>query len=444
MNKVNLIKMKKNSYLLIYSLVLIGILLMFFNACKKENNETIPSLTTSTVTDINSTTATCGGNITDNGGSEITARGVCWNTTGTPTILDKSTSDGTGTGTFTSSLNGLTQNTTYYVRAYATNSKGTGYGNQVNFTIESEVTLPTVHTSLATNITQTTVTLNAYITSDGGAEITQRGFYWSKSNTEPNINDNVVTVNDTASNFSTTLTLLQPDATYYFTAFASNSAGTSSSYPLNFTTYGSFTDPRDGKNYNTITIGGQSWLAENLAFLPDVSPPWEESYIDSLFYVYGYEGTSVSEAKAGINYQTYGALYNWPAARASCPPGWHLPTDDDWKQLEMAIGMRQIQADSTDFRGTDEGKKIKATSGWFYNGNGTNETGFSALPAGYRNHLNSFYGVELTGLWWSDTEYIGTSGSLAWCRGLTYSNAMIKRFYDWKERGYSIRCVKGD
>ncbi|NTW32067.1 MAG: hypothetical protein HGB12_05505 [Bacteroidetes bacterium] len=131
--------MKKKHIITIYSLILMGFVMIFANSCTKDDNNdsttgVVPVLTTAAVSGITQTTASCGGNITSDGGSTITAYGVCWSTGSTPTITDSKTTDGTGTGSFTSSLTGLTANTTYYVRAYATNTTGTGYGTAVSFT----------------------------------------------------------------------------------------------------------------------------------------------------------------------------------------------------------------------------------------------------------------------------------------------------------------------
>ncbi|MEI6750330.1 MAG: hypothetical protein WCM93_14330, partial [Bacteroidota bacterium] len=110
--------------------------------CVKEvSTSTIPTVSTSPVIDITPTTATSGGNVTADGGAPVTARGVCWSTMPTPTIVESHTTDGSGTGTFVSNLTELTPNTHYYVRAYATNSVGTAYGNELNFT-----TLPAAFT----------------------------------------------------------------------------------------------------------------------------------------------------------------------------------------------------------------------------------------------------------------------------------------------------------
>ena len=139
------------------------------------SGDTVPSVTTASITNITQTTATGGGNVTSGGGASVTARGVCWSTTVNPTTSNSKTTDGTGTGAFTSNLTGLTANTLYYVRAYATNSVGTSYGNQVSFTTLTSA-LPTVTTTPVSNITQGTATSGGNVTSDGGNPVTARGF----------------------------------------------------------------------------------------------------------------------------------------------------------------------------------------------------------------------------------------------------------------------------
>ena len=197
---------------------------------------------------------------------------------------------------------------------------------------------------------------------------------------------------------------------------------------------GTFTDPRDGKIYKTVKIGTQTWMAENLAYLPNVSLASNGSKTDSYYYVYGYNGTSVSEAKATDNYTTYGVLYNWAAAKAACPGGWHLPTDEEWKTLEMYLGMSQSQADGTGSRGIDEGRKLKRTSGWYQGGNGSDEVGFSALPGGYRSNYGNFNNLSYFGYWWSATSTC--------YRSLYYGSVKVNRFYDDKDKGWSVRCVR--
>ncbi|MGI6479784.1 MAG: FISUMP domain-containing protein [Salinivirgaceae bacterium] len=134
----------KTTRIFIFTL-LVGLFLLFANGCEKVegdgingNNMSIPTLSTTEITNITQTSANSGGSITSDGGSDVTARGVCWSTNQTPTISDNITTDGTGVGMFSSILTDLSPNTTYYVRAYATNSKGTGYGNTLTFTTQEQ------------------------------------------------------------------------------------------------------------------------------------------------------------------------------------------------------------------------------------------------------------------------------------------------------------------
>jgi len=348
--------MRKKTNNLIFPLLLMGVFLIFASSCKKDdddngngNNTGIPVLSTTAITDITQTTAKSGGNITSDGGAPITVHGVCWSTNENPTIDDNKTEDGTGAGSFTSSVTGLEPNTTYYLRAYATNSAGTSYGSIMSFT-------------------------------------TQEG-----------------------------------------------SSGST------------FTDPRDGKVYITVIIGDQEWMAENLKYLPSVVGPGTGSKTTPHYYVYGYNGTNVTDAKATANYNTYGVLYNWPAAmngaassttnpsgvQGVCPDGWHLPSDAEWTEL-------------TDYLGgtSDAGRKLKETGTTHWNSpntGATNETGFTALPGGYRHGNGAFDLVGYVGYWWSATEY---GADYAWYRLMRYSYSSVYRNDTDKELGFSVRCLR--
>lgn len=196
---------------------------------------TLPTLTTTSATNITQTTATSGGNVTSDGGATVTARGVCWSTTTSPVITGNHTSDGTGTGTFVSNITGLTAGTLYYVRAYATNSAGTSYGNQVSFTTLTAVIIPTVTTAAVTNITQTTATSGGNVTSDGGATVTARGVCWSTS-AGPVATGNHTTDGTGTGSFVSNITGLTAGTLYHIRAYATNSAGTSYGNELTFTT----------------------------------------------------------------------------------------------------------------------------------------------------------------------------------------------------------------
>jgi uncharacterized protein (TIGR02145 family) len=181
---------------------------------------------------------------------------------------------------------------------------------------------------------------------------------------------------------------------------------------------GYFKDKRDGERYSWVRIGVQVWMAENL------------NYKTSDSWCYDNQNT---------NCEKYGRLYNWEAAKKACPIGWRLPSDDQWKQMEMALGMSQSEADDDGWRGTDEGDKMKSTTGWNNNGNGTNSSGFNALPGGYRSSIGSFTYLGRYGGWWSSSEHSGTS---AWYRSLHCNYGQVGRGNYDKAYGFSVRCLK--
>ena len=201
------------------------------------NSANKPTITTNNVINVNQTSAFCGGNVTDDGGGTVTARGVCWSNSSNPTISNSHTTDGTGTGSFSSYIIGLTPNTTYYVRAYATNCAGTSYGEQKTFTT-SNINLPTVRTDVVTNVTQTSAICGGNVTNDGGGTVTRRGLVWS-THTNPTLSDYGVNSGTGTGSFTANMTGLSPGTTYYVRAFAVNGAGTAYGAQKSFTTGGS-------------------------------------------------------------------------------------------------------------------------------------------------------------------------------------------------------------
>ena len=176
-----------------------------------------------------------------------------------------------------------------------------------------------------------------------------------------------------------------------------------------------------GQSYNTVMIGDQCWMAENLNY--ETTNSW------------WYDNSSA-------NGDIYGRLYTWDAASSACPSGWHLPTDDEWKTMEMYLGMSPSQADATGWRGTDEGGKLKETGTAHWNSpntGATNSSGFTALPGGNRRSSGSFDNFGYYGAWWSSSEY---SGSYAWYRFLSYNLDQVNRDNWNKTDGFSVRCLK--
>ena len=193
----------------------------------------LPQVTTESVSNITATTAQCGGTIPSDGGFNITARGVCWNTMGNPDISGFHTTNGMGTGAFTANMNDLTPGTTYHVRAYATNSIGTVYGSDVTFTTSNGNI--GISISNATNITAVSASCTGSITSDGGSTVTERGFCWSTSQ-YPVVTGSHIAVGSGTGSFTSSINNLTPSSTYYLRAYATNAAGTSYSSQISFST----------------------------------------------------------------------------------------------------------------------------------------------------------------------------------------------------------------
>jgi uncharacterized protein (TIGR02145 family) len=210
------------------------VLLFLIYGCIKK--PTPPVITTTAVTAISYTSATSGGEVTDEGGEPVVSRGLCWNISADPTIANSTTVESGGSGSFTSNITQLTPNTSYYLKAYATNSAGTGYGNQVSFTT-SQVAAPVLTTSAISYITKTSAVSGGNITSDNGGTVNIRGICWS---TSPNpiiaTNSTVTNVTGGTGVFVSSITGLTANTTYYVRAFAVNIAGTAYGNEISFTT----------------------------------------------------------------------------------------------------------------------------------------------------------------------------------------------------------------
>lgn len=391
-----------------------------------------PTLSTTEVTVVNGTSARSGGTIITDGGETILARGVCWSIDPSPTTADAFTNNGSGTVDFISDITGLQLSTTYYVRAWATNIFGTGYGNEWSFTTTDGY--PSVTTSAASAITLYEATVGVNVISNGGLPITASGVYWSLS-PNPTTSDSVILANPC------TLTGLTPNTTYYVRSFATNSAGTSYGNEVQFTTlyhlnpnltYGSMSDV-EGNTYATIVIGTQEWMAENLRtalYANGDTIPDEPTPNDG--------GWSLLETGAWGHFENnpqydnpYGKLYNRYTIfdpRNVCPAGWHVPTDGEWIVLIDYLGGETVA-----------GGKMKASTVWQPPNTGaTNESGFSALPGGYVSGVGGF------------TTDIGIEGSWGGVISIP-ENTFLNHSLDYDSEGmnsvgsaigFYIRCVR--
>ena len=384
---------------------------------------TLATITTTLPSSIASTTASSGGNITSSGGASVTGRGVCWNTARNPTIANSKTNDGTGIGTFVSSLTSLSSGTTYYVRAYATNSVGTAYGND-----DSLVTLalPTLTTTTPSSITVTTASSGGNITNNGGAAVTARGVCWNTS-TNPTIANNITTDGSGNGAFTSNMTGLIANSTYYIRAYATNSVGTAYGNQDTIKTYTGTVTDCDGNMYYTITIGTQVWMAENLmtthyrtgcTAIPNVSgSSWNTQSTGA------YCASSISLA--------FGQFYNWYAvtnADSLAPTGFHIPSNAEWTTLINYLGGLSVA-----------GGKLKETGFTYWtspNTGATNSSGFSAFGGGY--YAGAYNDGGSDGNYWTST----VSGSNADCIYLYYGAAYVQQNSKLKTVGLSVRCIK--
>ena len=330
-----------------------------------------PTVTTTAASSITTTTATSGGNVTSDGGSPVTARGVCWSTSPNPTVSYNRTVDGSGTGTFTSSISGLVAGTTYYVRSYATNAAGTAYGNQITFT--TTILPPTVTTTAASGITLATATSGGNVTSDGGSAVTAKGVCWGTSS-NPTVSGNHTTDSSGTSSFTSRLTGLTAGTTYYLRAYATNTAGTSYGNQISFTTTAAvfsvsasthvrfspgnlqWSAKNGGSTATTHTVAGGGTAAGTWRFAPN---QWDtignaNSNISSSYSgwidLFGW-GTSGYNSKypylsstttsdygnnnfdlSGTNYDwgVYNAIYNPKTQTTDAPGTWRTLTASEW------------------------------------------------------------------------------------------------------------------
>mgnify|MGYP006285171319 CR=1 FL=1 len=205
---------------------------------------------------------------------------------------------------------------------------------------------------------------------------------------------------------------------------------------------GTFIDKRDGQEYKWIKIGEQIWMAENLnynqnSYGNDCCYDNDKSNCDTYGRLYDLDATMQGESSSNSNPS---------GVQGVCPDGWHVPSDEEWKELEMQLGMSQSQANNDGWRGTNEGSKLAGNASLWKSGDLTNDSkfgtsGFTTLPGGHRGSSGNFGGIGLVGYYWSSTMYSLEDASY---RHLNYHRTNVDREDHWVDTGYgySIRCAR--
>lgn len=493
-----------------------------------------PVVTTSAVSELTPTSAKVGGNVTDDGGHAVTQRGIYWGTHQNPRLTGTKVTIGEGKGEFSQTLTGLSKTITYYVVAFATNIKGTSYGEDISFTTQPEVA--SLRTTPAINITAHSARIGGEISSNGGSDVTERGVYWG---TTPDVQNTgtKLAIGTGTGDFADTIENLTPATTYYVKAFATNAAGTAYGTEVNFTTLGkapeaetlspeeistssvtlygivsandlntvvtfeygtsssygtsvaipdnpitknndtvmvaitglsplttyhyrvvavnalgitygadsSFTTvvtglsagtitDADGNSYATIGIGRQYWMTRNLR---------TTRYNDGVLIQKADKDSLWVNTSSGIfcwfnndsSYYAdrYGALYNWASVSTGklCPSGWHVPTANEIQKL----------IDFLNDNG-DAGSLLKETGTTYWNDPNTgasNKYGFNARGAGKRLDNGLFDYLNVEGNFWGSSNYSTYNASYFY---LLYNQINAFPANGNKKYGMSVRCVK--
>ena len=325
--------------------------------------------------------------------------------------------------------------------------------------------VPSLTTTYATEITDTSAKISGEITRDGGGSITERGVCYDTL-PDPTFSKHTVHSGSGSGAFECILTGLNQRTQYYYKTYAVNSAGIG--YSDQRTVYISgpcpglptITDPRDSNVYNTVQIGSQCWMAENLNIGTRINGD-QYQFNNSVIEKYCYDDLE-------SNCDTYGGLYQWAEAvqylngatnstiwspvptgyvQGICPEGWHIPSIYEWRDLRLFLSFGYLEAFS--------GSKMRST-GTIQEGNGlwlspnyaaNNESGFTAIPGGIleKNHIGIlFKGISESAQFWSSlsidtTPWYTIRTNCIWLR---YSNDMADAFGQYKKYGLSVRCLK--
>ncbi len=402
------------------------------------------------------------GRVDSNGGAAVTARGVVWGPSPAPIIGpgQNSTNAGPGTGEFSTLYQGpgLSPRTSYFVRAYATNSAGTCYGATLSFsTPPLPASCPTVVTNEVVETQLGRARVRGTVTSANGAEVTARGVVYGTA-PDPTIDSGAVQREDQGlGSFNSDLTGLLPATTYHARAYATNSGGTCYGVSKQFTTPSpqacaanpTVTDV-SGNVYDTVQIGLQCWMKQNLRTAKYRNEdavtryvPGTQDYANALNDVAGWVDVNAQN----WNEQAFGKLYTHGAVqdtRGLCPVGWRTPTEADWNTLVMFLdpdaNVTNPPTDAANFQllSSTAGGALKSTALWpSPNTAATDSSGFVALPAGWAAHGGEYAGGGA--MWWTANT---NTAAKAWYRTAQRDSGAFQRRSELRKFGLSVRCLK--
>jgi uncharacterized protein (TIGR02145 family) len=420
-------------------------------SCKKESTPgVLPTVETYDVSDVGQSSAVSGGRVITEGSDKVNTRGICWSKNNPPKISEfKKYNLELDDSSFDCIMDHLSLATTYYVKAFAINSTGFGYGEVKSFKTPGGV--PSAETLTASNIGRNSAKLNGIAVANYYSS--KVSFEWGLTTSYGNIKGaSAYSYNFQPANTDAYIFGLAQGSLYHYRIKAENDVGTTYGNDMTFTTnngpasvifnpeltYGSVTDI-DGNIYKTIQIDNQTWMAENLRTTKfnngsNITFTDVEEFNYDYAPRYGWYNNDLSFK------DVYGALYNWytvdPAIRETkniCPAGWHVPDDTEWNHLASSLGGAKTAAIKL--------KEISTTHWEIHETNTTNESGFTALPGGMYNSSNDeFFNYRLMGFWWCTT--IDKGLSLPYYYSLSNDSPEINKTLENKASGLSVRCVK--
>ncbi|MFZ4456213.1 MAG: fibrobacter succinogenes major paralogous domain-containing protein [Bacteroidales bacterium] len=390
--------------------------------------------------DIGASKAKCGGNITYYDGIAYSAKGVCWSTSHNPTLRDQHTDDGVGADGFYSYLTNLTPSTTYYIRAFVTCGTETSYGNEVSFTSMSGIVDLSIDKLFPQFSTMAIIQVNTL--SIGGSEIIERGVCWSKLS-GVSVSDSKATSQIGITDYTVVMSPLIPSTKYYARAYTITASDTYYSNEVSFTTNDDFNTIKDvqGNIYDIAVFGNKTWMIQNLRTTLYANGDSIPVLKSNDLWRFTNAGACCSYENLENNLQKNGRLYNWYAVtdpRKLAPVGWHVATYSDWddlfkyatSHLGNSAYMLKAIASNSDWESTDLSARYIG-----FNIKTNNNTGFTALPSGYRYEWGNFYNLGITAFWWCGD---GNQKSLK----MMFNSESAELVSNLATFGCSIRCVK--